>query len=72
MGWFDDFFGSSKDKPTTTNTTSQPWEPSQPFLKDVMGQGQGLFNQTKNAKPQGGAGDDAKPHAQLRHDNGLE
>jgi hypothetical protein len=46
-----DFFSSSKDKPTITNTTSQPWEAAQPYLRDVMGQGQSLFNQTNNAKP---------------------
>jgi hypothetical protein len=43
--------GGSKDNPTITNTNSEPWEPAQPYLKDVMAQGQTLFNNTQGAKP---------------------
>jgi hypothetical protein len=55
MGFFDDFFGSSKDKPTTTTQTNAPWGPSQPHLEGLMNTASRTAFSHRNPKPYPGA-----------------
>jgi hypothetical protein len=46
-----DFFGSSKDKPTTTNSISAPWDKAQPHLEGQMNAATNTYNTYANPKP---------------------
>jgi hypothetical protein len=59
MGWFDTaltigagLFGASQGGGSTATTqVDEPWSGAQPFMTDVMQQGQGLYNQTMGMGP---------------------